>query len=1390
MLQSVVLPNGTNWTFTYTTDGYANLAQVTYPTGASISYGYSGTAERFCTSNPASWYGNRVTSRTLNLNDGSASVNWQYSLAYSNSSILTTLTDPLLNQTAYTFTGLGGSCAYNETQALYYQGSTASGTLLKTVITDYRYVVGVDWGDGIPSADYVFPIRKTVIWPNGQTTKSETDFDSSFTFTAPDPTKHTVYQGGFGRSIVVRDFDYASNAPGALLRTTQTSYQFQSYPNYLTSNLLSLTCLSTVYGPGSVPAQTSCTPPAVQANQAAQTAYGYDENNGSPQGTFGNLTSVSRWLNTANSYLATQKIFNSQGMMTQSKDPLQNTTQYTYDSTGAFIRNIQYPAVGGVSQSEQFAHDVNTGLAASHTDQNGQLTSYAYDNMWRPTSTTYPPTGGLISYSYVGSLPNPTVTTTRQINTSTNTSLVTIQKLDGLGRTIQSQLSSDPDGPTYTNTTYDPLGRVSQSYNPTRCNPPTTQCSTSPLGYPENTWGYTSNFYDALGRTCLVVPPDGTLPTGNNCPATQPSNTILTTYSGNCTTVTDQAGKSRKSCTDGLGHLTTVFEDPAGLNYETDYTYDALGNLLTVNQKGGSTSSANWRTRTYIYDSLARLTSATNPESGTATYSYDANDNLLSKTSPAPNVWTGTSVVTLSYCYDALNRVTGKAYSAQICNSGLLPSPLVSYFYDQTSYNGLTITNGVGRRTGMSDQAGSEAWSYDSMGRIVTDQRTTAGITKSIPYTYNLDGSLASIIYRPDTYPLTITYTPGGAGRPISAGNSSFGLASNVHYAPNGSLCSMHSSWGLEFVHNYTFNNRFQPTAIHAMYVYDVPIPSPCTTPSAPTIRDDLNLAYSYIDSNGHNNGNVASIGNNLDTHRTQQFSYDSLNRLFTANTLTTNQPWFQGDTGALANCWSEQYSYDPWGNLTVIAPFSSSSYTGCTQESGFNFANGGINTNNQIAVSGYRYDLAGNLIASPPTGNNYVYDVENHLISAGGSSYVYDGDGKRVGKAPGLPTHPNYLYWYGAGSNILEETDALGNYQYLDYYFDGKLLARSEPDNWVDHFFADALGNVRCVYGDGDPDGGCSDYYPFGGERPIASCCPTTSGGVNVPFKFTGKERDPETGFDNFGARFDSSSLGRFLSPDPDGSGTNDNIPQSWNAYSYVGNNPVLYTDPDGKTYLICASDAHDGSSFQCTIVSDAQFSELQKDPGAGLSLRRGTVYARGQAVGDYVQLDVDLPQDVANALHQAGNLAQTGLNYSLVLTAPNFLAIGGAHALLFGSSLTTLGGAACAITCPLVPVLGNKLDFLFGLAQNIGPNGAYNVQRSVSMLQDMERAGLSDSPATREYVVEKLTEALNNPAAQQAVQAGGRKVIDVLLMGPNGGVKLETIWEGTKLITLKTFR
>ena len=67
------------------------------------------------------------------------------------------------------------------------------------------------------------------------------------------------------------------------------------------------------------------------------------------------------------------------------------------------------------------------------------------------------------------------------------------------------------------------------------------------------------------------------------------------------------------------------------------------------------------------------------------------------------------------------------------------------------------------------------------------------------------------------------------------------------------------------------------------------------------------------------------------------------------------------------------------------------------------------------------------------------------------------------------------------------------------------------------------------------------------------------------TPQKFTGKERDAETGLDYFGFRYLSSAQGRWTSPDPALLSVNTSNPQSLNRYAYVLNNPLLYFDPNG---------------------------------------------------------------------------------------------------------------------------------------------------------------------------------------------------------------------------------
>jgi RHS repeat-associated protein len=86
--------------------------------------------------------------------------------------------------------------------------------------------------------------------------------------------------------------------------------------------------------------------------------------------------------------------------------------------------------------------------------------------------------------------------------------------------------------------------------------------------------------------------------------------------------------------------------------------------------------------------------------------------------------------------------------------------------------------------------------------------------------------------------------------------------------------------------------------------------------------------------------------------------------------------------------------------------------------------------------------------------------------------------------------------------------------------------------------------------------------------------------------YKFTGKERDTESGLDNFGARFDSSGFGRIMSPDDFTKDSDVRDPQSWNKYAYARNNPLRYTDPTGEEATVTTSCDIDQGQQTCKVV------------------------------------------------------------------------------------------------------------------------------------------------------------------------------------------------------------
>lgn len=114
-------------------------------------------------------------------------------------------------------------------------------------------------------------------------------------------------------------------------------------------------------------------------------------------------------------------------------------------------------------------------------------------------------------------------------------------------------------------------------------------------------------------------------------------------------------------------------------------------------------------------------------------------------------------------------------------------------------------------------------------------------------------------------------------------------------------------------------------------------------------------------------------------------------------------------------------------------------------------------------------------------------------------------------------------------------------------------------------YYVTDRLGSARMELSGGGWPVSSEQYAPFGqeiGPQPTAN-----------HYKFTGLERDSESGLDHAQFRQYSSTMGRWMSPDPyDGSMDLSN-PQSFNRYSYVGNTPLSLTDPSGLNPIFTIS-------------------------------------------------------------------------------------------------------------------------------------------------------------------------------------------------------------------------
>ncbi|MCK6601906.1 MAG: RHS repeat-associated core domain-containing protein [Bacteroidetes bacterium] len=314
-----------------------------------------------------------------------------------------------------------------------------------------------------------------------------------------------------------------------------------------------------------------------------------------------------------------------------------------------------------------------------------------------------------------------------------------------------------------------------------------------------------------------------------------------------------------------------------------------------------------------------------------------------------------------------------------------------------------------------------------------------------------------------------------------------------------------------------------------------------------------------------------------------------------------------------------------------------------------------------------FKYDNNGNLVQDLNRGiSQLTYNSQNlpEKVTKTNGSVVYYGynfSGQRIWKKVGPDT---WVYVRDAAGAILAEyKNSSAAIEYVSLMTAGSETvgqSRLENGTWKRYYWVkDHLGNIRQTFRD---DGtvatvvSTEDYYPFGATLKST----TTQLPAQDKFKYQGKERDQETGYDYFEARLYDSQLGRFLQVDPHADRY-----KSSNPFVGMGDNPIIAVDPTGmdsvqranlvaamnsfvennpggtygtNTKIVSSSEVKDGAKTDCSgLVNSAQ---AEAGNGNQMAGKEGVLSSDGKKiVTNGVALLVDGTEKVDVNKIEAGN-------------------------------------------------------------------------------------------------------------------------------------------------------
>jgi RHS repeat-associated protein len=765
----------------------------------------------------------------------------------------------------------------------------------------------------------------------------------------------------------------------------------------------------TQLGPASPPVVSRITRAATSTTAAAQENFTYDPSSGY-------LATRTDWNGNQTSYSYTN---NAHGLPTTVVEgvgtPWARTVTIVYDTT--FPRLPHTITSEGVVRSIVYDTASDLGNPLTITLQDATTTTMPYitegqtrtwTNTWSKTGqllTTLTPNGNQTSYDYdTGGALNSIQDALKHKTTITNTP-------GGRPSTIV-----DPNGVT-TNLVYDQRQRLLSSTVKTAAGTRTTSLAYDFAGnltqttLPDGsflTYGYDtahrlttvtdmlgdtiSYTLDALGdRTATAITNAGHSTTWQHAASYDALGRLLTDFGGGSqnplwsTTYTYDAGGNVLTVTDGLGHTTTnTFDAFNRLATSTDVNSGVTTLTYDTHDRVTSVQDALTHVTSYVIDGFGERIGQTSPDTGDTVWYYDDDGNPLMKTDADGNMVTMT--------YDALDRLWTRSYAPDTM-------PEATYTYDTSA-----ASFQVGRLASRSDAAGVTAFTYDERGNLLTSINTPmggAGVTTA--YAYDQAGRPQSI-----TYPsgLMVAYKRDAQGN-ISRvdvtppGGSAVHMASSVTTQPFGPDSKV-------VLHNGITETR----------VYDQDYRLQNVTASGNATLE--NLGYSFDQAS-----NVTTITDTVNAANSQTFTYDNLNRLYTATAINPGGygrlSWSYDGIGnrqqQIANNVITSYAYDP----------ASSRITGITEGSnpavpvvtGPNGTVTSIPPANASAAASFTYNSAGRLasVTSGTTTATSAYDDWGQRISktAGGitTAYAYGQDRALLEEATG-GTVTDYIYMNG----------------------------------------------------------------------------------------------------------------------------------------------------------------------------------------------------------------------------------------------------------------------------------------------------------------------------------------------------------------------------------------